>query len=42
VTAPQLEAAVAARSADPQCARFACFDEALRAAGAARGFALVP
>ncbi len=38
----QLASALAARDADPSCARFACFDTDLRAAAAGRGFALVP
>lgn len=38
----QLACALAAREADPGCARFACFDGQLRAAAAARGFELVP
>ena len=40
--AVQLAAAVTARSADPACEWFACFDHALRTAAAAHGFALVP
>ena len=40
--AVQLATALAAREADPDCASFACFDTALRAAAAAHGFALVP
>jgi predicted nucleic acid-binding protein len=40
--AVQLAAALAARDADPDCDRFACFDGRLRDAAAAEGFALVP
>lgn len=40
--AVQLASANAARAADPRCATFACWDQALRAAAAAEGFALVP
>lgn len=38
----QLACAVAARRADPDADTFACFDQRLRAAAAAEGFAVVP
>ena len=38
----QLACALAARSADPRCEAFACFDGALRRAAAARGLRPVP
>jgi uncharacterized protein len=40
--AVQLASALAARDADPDCGRFTCFDEDLRAAAAAEGFSLTP
>lgn len=40
--AVQLASALAAREAEPACASFACFDDALRTAAAARGFGLIP
>jgi predicted nucleic acid-binding protein len=40
--AVQLATALAARGADPDCDRFACFDASLRRAAAAQGFTLVP
>jgi hypothetical protein len=38
----QLSSALAVRHADPLCAQFAAFDNSLRSAAAAEGFALVP
>lgn len=38
----QLASAEAARTADPGCDTFACFDASLRTAAAASGFALYP
>ncbi len=38
----QLASALAARAADPDCTRFACFDADLREAAAASGFTLIP
>ncbi len=38
----QLACALAARNADPRCVEFACFDDPLRGAATAHGFALVP
>ena len=38
----QLSTALAARSVDAQCARFASYDEELRRAAAAEGFGLLP
>lgn len=38
----QLSCALAARGADADCTTFAVFDNALRAAAAAEGFALIP
>lgn len=40
--AVQLASGMAARTADPDCRAFACFDEELRAAAAAVGFRLIP
>jgi predicted nucleic acid-binding protein len=40
--AVQLSSAMAARDADPSCATVAAFDQSLRVAAAAEGFALVP
>lgn len=40
--AVQLASALAARSADPSCRRFACFDDELRDAAARSGFGLIP
>jgi predicted nucleic acid-binding protein len=40
--AVQLASAVAAREADPGCAEFACYDDALRAGAARSGFGLIP
>lgn len=37
----QLACALAARVADPECTSFACFDQRLRVAAAARGFTLL-
>lgn len=38
----QLSSAIAAQLADPACTTFAAFDDSLRTAAAAEGFALVP
>jgi len=38
----QMASACAARAADPACASFAAFDQALRSAAAAEGFAVIP
>ena len=40
--AVQLASAAAARDAEPELLRFACFDERLAAAAAAEGFATIP
>lgn len=40
--AVQLSSAVAARTVDPQCQSFACFDRELRGAAATHGFRLTP
>ncbi len=40
--AVQLASATSAREADAQCLAFACFDDALRTAAAARGFTPIP
>ena len=40
--AVQLASALVARSADPSCERFACFDDELRDAAARSGFGLIP
>lgn len=40
--AVQLASALAGRAADPGCDTFVCFDDQLRAAAAANGFALAP
>ena len=40
--AVQLASAIAARSAEPECRSFACFDARLRAAAGRSGFSLVP
>jgi predicted nucleic acid-binding protein len=40
--AVQLASARAARSADPGCSSFACYDQDLRSAAAADGFGLIP
>jgi len=40
--AVQLASAAAAREADRECDRFACFDQSLRSAAARSGFSLIP